>query len=333
MKQYILLLFIVIFSTLLSDQNNILESLSNNSNNNSNNNLNNNSSNNSSNNLNNNSSNNSSNNLNNNSSNNLNNNSNNNLNNNSSNNLNNNSSNNLNNNLNNNSIDQTSTSPTVASLLASDETSPPALDLLNLENNYTSAALENRIDSLNALYPNMKTEREWARDVEDELKITRQLFDGEDPLYQFKKKTQINDYYNKRAIAYSQLFKRILLFLVPILIISYLMNKNTIPSRIGSALIIVLLVLCFIFTFSMYIDINSRDNMNFNKYAYGDPDETNRGGGGNNDSDGDRPCLNDNCCSEGLYYWKKKGDPKSLCHRRPNPNANSNNNNNNSNNN
>ena len=59
--------------------------------------------------------------------------------------------------------------------------------------------------------------------------------------------------------------------------------------------------------------------MNFNKYAYGDPDKTDKGGG--NDSDGDMPCLNDGCCAEGLYYWKKKADPRSLCHTEPDPNS------------
>ena len=242
MKQYILLLFIVIFGTLLSDVNNTLENMTN-----------------------------------------------------------------------------ENDSPTVQTLLNAKEGSTPSEELVNIKQQYKTKTLENRVSALNALYPNMEQEHKWAADVEDELETTRQLFDGEDPLYQFKKKTQINDYYNKRAIAYSQLFQRILLFLIPVLIVSYLMNKNIIPSNIGSALIILLLVIGFIFTFSMYIDINSRDNMNFNKYAYGDPSETNKGGG--NDSDGDMPCLNDNCCAEGLYYWKKKGDPKSLCHKQPNPNS------------
>lgn len=132
---------------------------------------------------------------------------------------------------------------------------------------------------------------------------------------------QINTYYGKRYERQSLLMKKIIIVCIPLIILFALKKNNMIPELISNYLLGITIAVGSIFIIKDLWEINIRSNMNFDEYdwKYEDPTdyapsiwEYNK----KNFLKIDNPfknlfknlgiCVGDDCCSDGLYFDKKK---------------------------
>ena len=81
-----------------------------------------------------------------------------------------------------------------------------------------------------------------------------------------KRMIQINAYYSKKYTAYIKLLKLIILFCMPIIIISFFKKLGIITTRIAMFLIILNIMIGAVYIGFKYIDIRNRNNIFFDKY-------------------------------------------------------------------
>ena len=179
-----------------------------------------------------------------------------------------------------------------------------SLNIINANRNKALKSLQSQMLVEDTLRPKLQVEDELVNNVEDELGKTRKLFDNKNAYFSFRRQTEINNYYNKRAEAYQRLFKMSIIFLVFLMIIGFFQNRGTISANIGNLLTLIILVIAGIYVIAEYYDIQRRDNMNFEEYDYGDADV---GGGGGGDGDDGKStkwglCVNQNCCTDGMVF-------------------------------
>lgn len=132
---------------------------------------------------------------------------------------------------------------------------------------------------------------------------------------------QINTYYGKRYERQSLLMKKIIMVCIPLIILFALKKKNIIPELISNYLLGITIAVGSIFIIRDLWEISIRSNMNFDEYdwKYEDPNdyaptiwEYNK----KNFLKMENPfknlfknlgiCVGDDCCSDGLFFDKKK---------------------------
>lgn len=132
---------------------------------------------------------------------------------------------------------------------------------------------------------------------------------------------QINTYYGKRYERQSLLMKKIIMVCIPLIIVFALKKNNIIPELISNYLLGITIAVGSIFIIRDLWEINTRSNMNFDEYdwKYEDPNdyapsiwEYNK----KNLLKIENPfknlfknlgiCVGDDCCSDGLFFDKKK---------------------------
>ena len=179
-----------------------------------------------------------------------------------------------------------------------------SLNIINANRNKALKSLQSQMLVEDTLRPKLQIEDKLVTNVEDELGKTRKLFDNKNAYFSFRRQTEINNYYNKRAEAYQRLFKMSIIFLVFLMIIGFFQNRGSISANIGNLLTLIILVIAGIYVIAEYYDIQRRDNMNFEEYDYGDADVG--GGGGGDGGDGSSSkwglCVNQNCCTDGMVF-------------------------------
>ena len=184
-------------------------------------------------------------------------------------------------------------------------TDPDTIKAINQARQNVLAEIQNQLIVESRLRPKLTEEAKLMSQVEDELGRTRKLFDNQDALTTFRRKTEINNYYDLRSQAYTKIYKNAILVLVVLFFVAFLVKQNIIPSGAGGFLNIVTLVIGAIVLLGQYLDITARDNMNFDEYDY----SASKGGISTGGGKGGRIrfCFDDSCCSKGMEFDIKKG--------------------------
>lgn len=150
--------------------------------------------------------------------------------------------------------------------------------------------------------PQIKEEDKFVNEIESELSQIKysKNKDYQSNLANSKRIIEINDYYNDRSLVYIKLFKTILMFFIPLFIVSSLINYNILPPSLGKIIMVIILISMIIYSFNQYIDILSRDNMNFDEYSFDTSYDDNDLG----KTTGGEPkiCIDQACCAKGTIY-------------------------------
>jgi len=180
---------------------------------------------------------------------------------------------------------------------------------INLFNSLIStySFYENNVLTSQTVLNNQITALKLADDELKFLKIRMNEILGENK--KNRRLIQINTYYGKQYDAYASVMKYILLFCIPILILSILANKKIIPENIYNGLVIFILVISFIIIIFKLWDISLRDNMNFDEYnwRFTPPKTTNSTVSRTDTTSSTRttneePCVGSLCCSSSQTY-------------------------------
>ena len=132
---------------------------------------------------------------------------------------------------------------------------------------------------------------------------------------------EINTYYGKRYEYQTQLMKKIIIVCIPLIVLFVLKKKSLLPELISNYLLGITIAVGAIYIIRDMWEVHTRSNMNFDEYdwKYEDPAiyapsiwEYNK----KNFLKLDNPfkhllknlgiCVGDDCCSDGLYFDKKK---------------------------
>jgi hypothetical protein len=182
---------------------------------------------------------------------------------------------------------------------------------INLFNSLIStySFYENNVLTSQTVLNNQITALKLADDQLKYLKIRMNEILGENKTN--RRLIQINTYYGKQYDAYASVMKYILLFCIPILILSILANKKIIPENIYNGLVIFILVISFIIIIYKLWDISLRDNMNFDEYnwRFTPPTDTNSTTSridtttsSSTTNEEVEPCVGSLCCSSSQIY-------------------------------
>lgn len=140
---------------------------------------------------------------------------------------------------------------------------------------------------------------------------------------------QINTYYGKRYQAHIQVVKLILLFIIPLILITILAKKNIfpfIPLIVYKFIGFFLILFCLYFVIIKMYDLSLRDNMDYDKYnwtwQYDNEDNRNINNNINLNTCGpssikkeaeknlnlheNKVCSNNDCCDIGTKYDQTK---------------------------
>lgn len=125
---------------------------------------------------------------------------------------------------------------------------------------------------------------------------------------------EINTYYGKRYEANADLMKIIILFCVPILIITILNKKNMVPDNISNVIMAIIIVVFIIVMYYKIADILFRDNMDYDQYNFPfDPENVDLDNSDSNieylpvEFDPTIECIGDQCCTgQGMVYDSEK---------------------------
>ena len=132
---------------------------------------------------------------------------------------------------------------------------------------------------------------------------------------------QINTYYGKRYEYQTKLMKKIIIVCLPIIVIFILKNKSVLPELISDYLLGITIAIGAIIIMRDIWEIHTRSNMNFDEYdwKYEDPSDQSPSIWEYNKKNLlkiENPfknllknlgiCVGDDCCSEGLFFDKKK---------------------------
>ena len=119
----------------------------------------------------------------------------------------------------------------------------------------------------------------------------------------------VKTYYSEKYNAYLNVIKTIFYFLIPILFIVILKNKDIIPLNVMGYSITILIVICIFIIVPMIYDIRDRNNMVFSQYDFkrnmkNENWDTNNNNN-NNNNNLNLPtieCVGASCCSAGMLY-------------------------------
>jgi hypothetical protein len=127
---------------------------------------------------------------------------------------------------------------------------------------------------------------------------------------------EINDYYSKRNAALIELFKLVIIGLIPLIIFTILTKSNIIPKQITVSISMIIIFALIVITFIKLYNISRRDPRNFDNYEIPfDPNQKILENAGKSSSmsdilskefDGMLGCFDKNCCSDGMKYDAKK---------------------------
>jgi len=158
--------------------------------------------------------------------------------------------------------------------------------------------------------------------VEDQLnKVKSQMSSLQNRNDTKMRLVQINTYYGKRYESQTQVMKKIIIVCIPLIVLFVLKKKGLIPELISNYLLAITIVIGSIYVVRDIWEIHTRSNMNFDEYdwKYEDPSnhapsiwEYNK----KNLLKIENPfknllknlgiCVGDDCCSDGLFFDKKK---------------------------
>jgi hypothetical protein len=158
--------------------------------------------------------------------------------------------------------------------------------------------------------------------VEDQLnKVKTQMSSLQNRNDTKMRLVQINTYYGKRYESQTQLMKKIIIVCIPLIVLFVLKKKGLIPELISNYLLGITIAIGSIYVMRDIWEIHTRSNMNFDEYdwKYDDPSnsapsiwEYNK----KNFLKVENPfknlvknlgiCVGDSCCSDGLFFDKKK---------------------------
>ena len=147
--------------------------------------------------------------------------------------------------------------------------------------------------------------------VEQELNSAKErISDIQNDANNTMRQIQINTYYGEKYSYHTEILKKIILFCIPVLLLSILYKADLIPSSIYSVLIVIVIVWGCISVGYQIINALYRDNMNYNEYNWhfdkstAPPNNTSDSGNGSDPWGGalSIACLGQNCCYEGTTY-------------------------------
>lgn len=170
-------------------------------------------------------------------------------------------------------------------------------------NNYFENALNTSVGSL-------KQQVVAIQIVEDELdRAKKRLELLEEEKNNKIRLVQINTYYSDRYAEHAQLMKVIIYTLIPVIIISLLLKKGILPSKLYYIILIIISLIGAYFFWKRFMSIIMRDNMNYREYNWSfDPNNVSTE---TDDSSGDDPwvtnvnlgtCVGDYCCAPNTAY-------------------------------
>lgn len=127
----------------------------------------------------------------------------------------------------------------------------------NYKNNYKSAIITHgeQIKAINILEDQLNKNKEQINKMnEDKLQDLRM--------------TQINDYYAEKYQSQTTILKVIVVWLIPVLILTYIYSQDYINGEIYYVGIALLLVFLIVKIGKQLIDFNNRDNMVWDQYSW-----------------------------------------------------------------
>jgi hypothetical protein len=121
---------------------------------------------------------------------------------------------------------------------------------------------------------------------------------------------EINTYYGDKYAEHSLLMRIVIFTLIPIIILTILLNNGFLPVRIYYFLFLIVGIIGAWYFLKTYISIISRDNMHYNEYDWAfDKSKAPKPGSGNNNDPwatlGAGICVGEYCCSDGQMYDTK----------------------------
>jgi hypothetical protein len=144
--------------------------------------------------------------------------------------------------------------------------------------------------------------------VEEELNKNKLELNALDAQKQNKLRlVQINTYYGKRYNTYKYLMKTIVLFCIPILVLTYIYNTDLLPGRLYAFIVGLIIIFALFVIGYQLIDISNRDTMNWDEYNwYFNKSEapTDKTNGPQKDpwSIPDISCIGAECCADGSTF-------------------------------
>jgi hypothetical protein len=121
------------------------------------------------------------------------------------------------------------------------------------------------------------------------------------------KLVEINTYYGKRYNTYKHLMKTIVLFCIPIVILTYIYNTDLLPGRLYAFIVGIIIIFALFVIGYQLIDISNRDNMNWDEYNWyfnksTAPVDSSTGNEKNPWSNPTITCIGAECCTNGSVY-------------------------------
>jgi hypothetical protein len=118
---------------------------------------------------------------------------------------------------------------------------------------------------------------------------------------------EINTYYGKRYNSHTKLMKTVVIFCIPIIILSILANNGILPSNIYVFLTGIVIIIAVVLIGYQLIDISNRDNMNWDEYNWNfnqstAPTATSQISDISPWSIPSLVCIGSECCYEGSTY-------------------------------
>jgi len=120
---------------------------------------------------------------------------------------------------------------------------------------------------------------------------------------------EINAYYGDKYAEHSSLMRVIIFTLIPIIILTILLNKGILPPKVYYVLFLIIGVIGAWYFLKTYISIISRDNMNYDSYNWAfDPSTAPEPTSTEDTSDpwetvnSGSTCVGEECCSDGQTY-------------------------------
>jgi len=130
--------------------------------------------------------------------------------------------------------------------------------------------------------------------------------------------TEINTFYGSRYENQASIMKTIIMFCIPLIILTLLANYGFLPNSIYVFLFGILSVIAIVIIFRKYLDIISHDNMNYQEYVWGKtpPDHPALDYGKSLEKSpwkiDEIACMAQACCEDG-YTWVPGESPLNKC--------------------
>ena len=173
---------------------------------------------------------------------------------------------------------------------------------LNGMNNFFQSALQNSVGTLQQQVSAIAI-------VENELNQSKRRLEVLEVEKNNKiRLVQINNYFSDKYAEHSKLMKIVIFTLIPVIIVTFLHNKNLLPDTIYYILLVIISIIGVFYFLNNFISVITRDNMVYDEYDWkfdastapsassdisGDPWLTNVNMG---------TCVGELCCSKGQVY-------------------------------